>query len=208
MRWLALLLAFTACKTGSEAKPAGDELTVHGPVAPLPDEDVYKPAYEKADLDKAVASERSAVTAAEQHLGEVEDKGDTDQLRTAIADLAVRRRYLAALELCAASGRACPPRLDEPAWSYDIEGDAPPKLDANLRFDLDSWRKVSAELFGRACACRTLACVDSMFVAIERLETRPMPDVQEDEQAVTSVTRARECLYRLRGLRDTPRVAE
>lgn len=206
MRWLALLLAFTACKTGSEAKPAGDELTVHGPVAPAPDDDLYKPPYEKAELDKAIASERSAVTAAEQHLSDVE--GDTDQLRTAIADLAVRRRYLAAIELCAASGRACPPRLDEPAWSYEIDSDAPPKLDTNLRFDLASWRTVSAELFGRACACRTLACVDSMFVAIERLETRPMPDVQQDEEAVTSVTRARECLYRLRGLRDTPRVAD
>lgn len=205
MRRLALLLALTACKTGSEAKPAGDELTVHGPVAPLPEEDLYKPTYDKADLDKAIASEGSAITAAEQHLAEVADTGDTDQLRTATYDLAVRRRYLASLELCAASGRACPPRLDEPAWSYDVEGDAPPKLDMNLRFDLDSWRKVSAELFGRACACRTVACVDSMFVAIDKLETRPMPDVQQDDQALTSVTRARECLYRLRGLRDTPR---
>jgi hypothetical protein len=88
---------------------------------------------------------------------------------------------------------------------FDIEGSTDPKLDTALRFDVASWQKLSAELFGRACACRTLACVDSMFVAIEGLETRPMPDVQADETASQSITRARECLYRLRGLRATPR---
>jgi hypothetical protein len=44
-----------------------------------------------------------------------------------------------------------------------------------------------------------------MFAAIDRLETRPMPDVQEDDTALLSIVRARECLYRLRGLRPTPR---
>jgi hypothetical protein len=44
-----------------------------------------------------------------------------------------------------------------------------------------------------------------MFAAIDRLEKRPMPDVQADDDATLSITRARDCLYRLRGLRATPR---
>jgi hypothetical protein len=38
-----------------------------------------------------------------------------------------------------------------------------------------------------------------MEVAIARLEARPMPDVRGDETASQSITRARECLTRLRG---------
>ena len=34
-----------------------------------------------------------------------------------------------------------------------------------------------------------------------------MPEVQGDEAASLSITRGRECLYRLRGLRSTPKVA-
>jgi len=70
---------------------------------------------------------------------------------------------------------------------------------ATLRFDLESWRALAAELHGRACACRTLACVDSVGVAIDQLETRPMPQVASDDAAATAITRARECLFRLRG---------
>ena len=46
---------------------------------------------------------------------------------------------------------------------------------------------------------RTLACVDSLGVAIDELEPRPMPEVQGDEAATASLTRARGCLFRLRG---------
>jgi hypothetical protein len=119
-------------------------------------------------------------------------------------DLRVRQRFLQTLEVCKAYGRMCPPRLDEPAWQYDIESDADPTLDAPLRFDVESWRKVADELHGRACACRSLACVDSMEVALARLETRPMPDVRQDDVASLSVTSARDCLNRLRGGRAVP----
>jgi hypothetical protein len=77
-------------------------------------------------------------------------------------------------------------------------------MTAALRFDLDSWRGLAAELHGRACACRTLACVDSVGIAIDQLETRPMPEVQSDDAATTAITRARECLFRLRGKAPMP----
>jgi hypothetical protein len=205
MRSLAWFLVLAACKTGSTVHtgtPGGDVAT-HAP-GQLADDD-FKPSYDKAELQRALAAERPAVAAAEQRLQALEDGGDYDQQRNAAADLAVRKRFVAALEACDANGRVCPPRLDEPVWTYDVEADTDPKLDAPLRFDVDSWRKLSAELHGRACACRTLACTDSMFAAIDRLEKRPMPDVQGDDDASLSITRARECLYRLRGLRPTPR---
>jgi len=208
MRWLALLLAIMglgACKTGSAASGATDEVTYH--TGTLADDD-YKPAYDKAELQKALTSERGAEAAGVERVRELEDKGDYDQLRIATADLAVRRRFIASLAACEASGMTCPPRLDDPTWSFDIEANDDPKLDSKLRFDLESWQKVAAELHGRACACRTITCVDSMFVAIDRLETRPMPDVQGDETASLALTRARECLYRLRGLRRTPRTVD
>ncbi|HEY5925922.1 MAG TPA: hypothetical protein VIV11_29745 [Kofleriaceae bacterium] len=201
MRRLALLLALAACKSGSAAGGA-DEVTVH--TGTLATDDIYKPSYDKSELGRALAAERTAEIAAEQRVKDLAD-GDYDQLRIAIADLAVRRRFIASLAACEANGVVCPPRLDEPAWSYDAEANVDPKLDTKLRFDLESWQKVSAELHGRACACRTLACVDSMFGAIDRLETRPMPDVVADDAASWSILRARECLYRLRGLRATPR---
>jgi hypothetical protein len=203
MRRLALLLAIAACKTGSAQSGATDEITYH--TGGLADDDIYKPSYDKSAVTEALARERAAEAAGEQRVRELEDKGDYDQLRIAAADLGVRRRFIASLAACEANGMTCPPRLDDPAWSFDIEADVDPKLDIKLRFDLDTWRNVSAELHGRACACRTLSCVDSMFVAIDRLETRPMPDVQADDAASVSIMRARECLYRLRGLRPTPR---
>jgi len=75
-----------------------------------------------------------------------------------------------------------------------------------LRFDLESWRNVAAELHGRACVCRTVGCLDSMETAIARLEVRPMPDVQQDDLATHDVTKARECLMRLRGRKRLPEI--
>lgn len=201
---LALLLAVVGCKSGGTPAATADAITYHRGGAAAED-DSYKPSYDKADLQRALTAERGAETAADQQLRALEERGDYDQLRIATADLAVRRRFIASLEACSASDRACPPRLDDPASSFDVEGTIDPKLDAPLRFDLASWREVASELHGRACACRTLSCIDSMFAAIDRLETRPMPDVQADDPASLSITRARECLYRLRGLRPTPR---
>src|SRR2546430_1412214 len=70
---------------------------------------------------------------------------------------------------------------------------------AALRYDLGGWRALAAELHGRSCACRTLACVDGVGAAIDQLEQRTPLAVQGDETAALSVTRARECLFRLRG---------
>jgi hypothetical protein len=168
-------------------------------------EDAYVPTYGKAELQKALIAERGAEATGERVVGELEAKvtdGPTnDRWRTARADLEVRRRFIRSLETCESSRIDCPPRLDDPTWSYDPDPDVvvAPKVDADLRFDLGSWQKLSAEMFGRACACRTIACVDSVGVAIDQLEVRPMATVQGDETASLSITRARECLFRLRG---------
>jgi len=179
----------------------------HGDLAA---EDLFVPTYGKAELQRALIAERGAEAAGEHLVTELEAKAvdgpGNDRWRIARADLEVRRRFIQALEACEATGHACPPRLDEPSWSYDPDPDVvvAPKVDSDLRFDLASWQKLSAELFGRACACRTISCVDSMSVVIDQLETRPMPEVQGDELASLSRTRARECLFRLRGKKATP----
>jgi hypothetical protein len=195
--------AFLACGGGAR----GPAQTVDQPAtsgAQLASEDQDVPTYGKPEIQKALIAERAAEARGERLVAELEGKtsvADGDRLRVASADLAVRRRFIEHLEACEAQGRYCPPRLDDPPWPYDLDGDqfAPPPVDSPVRFDLESWRVLSSELHGRACACRTLGCVDSMDVAINRLEKRPMPDVQGDEVASASLTRARECLFRLRG---------
>jgi len=156
------------------------------------------PPYSKAEVDKALVAERASVATAERALADLDASGD-DAAAFARADLDVRRRFVAMLESCQAEGRACPPRLDDPPWTFDIAADVDPRLDAPLAFDLAGWRAIAAELHGRACACRTHACVDSLDVAITRLEPRPAREVRGDEPASASLTRARECLFRLRG---------
>lgn len=180
------------------------QIEAHGQLA---DEVLYRPTYGKAELQKALIAERGAEARGEAQITELEGKdGTEDRLRLAESDLAVRRRFIASLEACETSGRFCPPRLDDPPWAFDPDPDVqqPPKLDTPLRFDLASWQKIATELHGRACACRTISCVDSMTVAIEQLEPRPMPEVQGDEAATQSITWARECLFRLRGKKATP----
>jgi len=163
----------------------------------------YQPPYGKAELAAALTAERSAVTASERQLSELEARsgaGD-DRVRAAQADLAVRGRFVAALETCAADGRWCPPRLDDPPWTYalDTAPSVDPPMTAELRYDVASWRVLAAELHGRACACRTVACVESLDFAIDKLEPRPVAVVRGDEAATASLTWARECLVRLRG---------
>ena len=174
----------------------------------LADEDRFTPSYGKPELQRALIAERGAEASGERQVRDLESlvasgatMAGSDRLRVALSDLAVRRRFIATLEACEAQGQWCPPRLDDPPWNFDPDPDAgkPPPLDAPLRFDAESWRTVASELHGRACACRTLGCIDSMNVAIEQLEKRPMPAVQGDEVASLSVTRARECLFRLAG---------
>lgn len=202
----ALAVTLAACGGGQAGAPPPAEPT--GPTqAALADEDMFQPSYAKAELSRALITERGAEASAERLVGDLEarpsDPATDDQLRVATADLAVRRRFIASLEACEASGRYCPPRLDDPPWAYDPDPDAgrgaEPPMTATLRFDLDSWRVLATELHGRACACRTLACVDSLTVAIDQLERRPMPATQGDEAASASIARARECLFRLRG---------
>jgi hypothetical protein len=185
------------------ATPAGDPTQ-----SSFADEDIYRPPYGKPELQKALSAERVLEVTAARQVGELEDllarQADTaiaDQLYFARSDLAVRRRFVATLAACDADGRWCPPRLDDPPWAFDYDAAPPtePPVTQALRFDLDSWRALAGELHGRACACRTITCVDSVGVAIDKLEIRPMPQVRGDEAATVSITRARECLFRLRG---------
>lgn len=190
-----------ACSRGlppGRTPGAGDQGLVTSGAFP-DDEEAVAPSYSSAELDHALATERSALEASEKHANEVAD--NSDALATALADLSVRRRFVASLEECRATGRHCPPRLDDPPWVYDVESAAAPRLDSALRFDLEDWRKIAAELHGRACACRTMTCVDGVTFAIDALSKRPMPDVEADEAASVSVTAARECLLRLRSRR-------
>jgi len=207
--WLACVAWTLGCAPAAVGPPPADP--GDAPHSALAADDSDKPAYGKPELQKALIADRAAEATLERRVAELEarepDAGgrDTaataDQLRIAAADLAVRRRFIATLEVCESSGRWCPPRLDDPPWSFDPDADQPtdPPLTATLRFDLDSWRTVAAELYGRACACRTLGCIDSLGVAIDQLETRPMREVQSDDLAATAITRGRECLFRLRG---------
>lgn len=223
---IAACLAVVAggCPGPGTAPPAhpearGDAPPGDGSHATLADDAAEPAGHSKPELQRALITERAAEATQERRVGELEAKlaeppapgainpALEDQLRVATADLAVRRRFIATLELCEAAGRWCPPRLDDPPWAFDPDPDgAPgdPPLTATLRYDLDSWRQIATELHGRACACRTIACVDSVGVAIDQLEPRAMPAVQSDDQAAAAITRARECLFRLRGKKAIP----
>jgi hypothetical protein len=173
---------------------------VEDPHTQLAADDDIHPGYSNPDLEKALIAERGAEATNERRVADAEAKGDSDALVVATADLHVRQRFIKSLETCQQSGHLCPPRLDDPAWKYDYATDgAKPTLDTVLRFDLADWRAMTTELHGRACACRTIACVESMDVALNDLETHPTEDVRADEQAITELTHARECLFRLRG---------
>jgi len=152
-------------------------------------DDEATPSYGKADLEKALIAERGAEATNERRVADAESKGDDEALRVATADLGVRRRFIVALETCQQHGHLCPPRLDDPGTT----------VDPNPRFDLADWQKLAADLHGRACACRTLACIDAMDDSINQLEPRPMEDVRGDERASAEITGARECTFRLRG---------
>lgn len=209
--WCAFL-AWAACGGGGGAGAGAGTTLPDEPAAAtgFADEDRFTPAYGKAELSRALIAERGAEAAADRALAELEAKAAAadppdltadERVRTLTADLAVRRRFIASLEACEAGGRWCPPRLDDPPWAFDPDPDRPqePPVESPRRFDLASWQKLAAELHGRACACRTLACVDSVGVAIDVLEARPMTEVTGDGDASLAVTRARECLFRLRG---------
>lgn len=210
MRPVWVVAAFLGCSGGGGQNSPTTFVTPDQPHGAFAEDVVFIPTYDKADLQKTLIAERSAEATGERVIAELEmkalDSAGEDRLRVARADLEVRRRFIRSLEACETTGRTCPPRLDNPPWSYDYDGDGPQpiKVDADLRFDLNSWQKLAGELYGRSCACRTISCVDSMTVVIDVLEVRPMPEVQGDELASLSITRARECLFRLRGKKATP----
>lgn len=201
MKCIVLLLVLAACKHGST--PATTEYEEARTALAADDEPA--PPYDGAALQKALIAERAGEAGDERRVAEAE--GDSSQLSIALADLAVRRRFIRTLEVCESKRRLCPPRLDDPAWPYTADSEGDPKLDVPLRFDLASWQQVTAELHGRACACRTLACLDSMEVALARLESRPTEEVQADDAAIGSITRARACMALLRGRRAMPKIA-
>jgi len=204
MRACLVLALAAGCAGGNSVRPPPSDPDDQ-PRSTLAAEDAYKPSYGKAELQKALIAERGAEATAERRVADLEARpADTliaDQLRVATADLGVRRRFIQTLEACDAAGRWCPPRLDDPPWAFDPDPDGPPDppMTAALRFDHEGWRALAGELHGRACACRTISCVDSVGVAIDQLELRTALAIQDDETATLSVTRARECLFRLRG---------
>ena len=210
MRPVWVLAAFLGCSGGGAQNSPTTFVAPDQPHGEFAEDVLYIPTYDKAELQKTLIAERGAEATGERVIAELElkalDAAGEDRLRVARADLEVRRRFIRSLEACESSGRTCPPRLDDPPWSYDYDGDGPQpiKVDADLRFDQQSWQKLAGELYGRSCACRTISCVDSMTVVIDVLEVRPMPDVQGDEMASLWITRARECLFRLRGKKATP----
>lgn len=200
MKCIVLLLVLAACKHGST--PATTDIQdVHTTLA---DDTEPAPSYDTAALQKALIAERAGEARDESLVAEA---GDPELRAAWMANLAVRRRFIRTLELCESKQRLCPPRLDDPAWPYTADSEGDPKLEAPLRFDLASWQQVAAEIHGRSCACRTMACLDSMEVVISRLEIRPTDEVQADDTANLELTLARECMARLRGKRALPKLA-
>ncbi|MEZ4361359.1 MAG: hypothetical protein R3B48_14330 [Kofleriaceae bacterium] len=175
------------------------EPTAH--VEPLdPDATEVRPSYGAAELAQAIAEDRRAVAALDAELAGLHaQRGKTVEAALRQADLGVRRRHLLALEACQADGRWCPPQL-RMSWTIREDADVPVSLDAELRFDRESWRTLSKELWARGCDCRSMQCVDAMTQTIDVLEARPTPEVQGDHDASSALTAARGCLWRLRGL--------
>ncbi len=195
-----------ACKgSGTQGTTGGGALG--GPRSELAADDEPAASYGKAEIQRALIAERADEASGERTVAELETSDDIGRRTTALADLAVRRRAIAILEICEATGRGCPPRLDTPPWQHAIDADSDPVLEVPLRFDIGGWRKVADELHWRSCSCRTSDCIESIEVTIARLEVRPMADVGQDDTALTSIGRARGCLLRLRGKRALPRLA-
>lgn len=199
----AILLVVASCgsRTPATVEPTPDPpAPAEASTTTFAEEDRLVPIYGAADLSRARSTERAAEASAERAITELELRGASPlELAAARADLAVRRRYIAALDACEESQRQCPPRLDDPPLAFDPAGESAPRLDVPLRFDLAAWRVVAVDVYGRACACRTVACIDATMLGIAWLESRPTREVLADDTATLSLTRARQCLYRLRG---------
>lgn len=157
------------------------------------------PTYSRQEMERVLAEERQAHTAAQAVLASLmEQRGRSVEIALKLADVGVQARYLEGLEACRARGVWCPPKLGM-AWTIREEQAVPVSLDAEVRFDLTSWRALASELWARGCDCRSMTCVDAMTQTIDELEKQPMPEVQGDPEAAASITAARTCLWRLRG---------
>ncbi len=152
--------------------PPGDHGT-HG--SELADDDEYKPPTARPRLDRALITERGLEAAAERIMGELEAAGNIEKLEAARGDLAVRRRFIATLEACAASKRKCPPRRADPPFALVIDGRATPppaRHSAALRSrGLAEGHRWSCTV-ARVRAARWRASMVSK-VAIAQLETQP-----------------------------------
>jgi hypothetical protein len=157
------------------------------------------PSYGQPEMDRVLAEEKQALAQGTAALaGLIEQRGKAVEIALHQADLEVQQRYIEALELCRARGMWCPPRLGL-AWTIRDDADLPVSLDAETRFDLASWRKLTTELWARGCDCRSMRCVDAMTQMIDGLELRPTAEVQGDHESSVALTGARTCLWRLRG---------
>src|SRR5687768_8755358 len=106
--WLAC--AFLACGGPSKPEVIAPTSITHRELA---HEDWFQPSFGPSELQQALITERGAEAIAARKLSELEATAPGhDAERVARADLAVRRRFIAALEACESSRRACPPRLD------------------------------------------------------------------------------------------------
>lgn len=157
------------------------------------------PSYSRQEMERVLAEERQAHTAARAVLDSLmEQRGRSVEIALKLADLGVQERFIEALDACRARGVWCPPKLGM-SWTIREEQAVPVSLDAEVRFDLASWRKLASELWARGCDCRSMTCVDAMTQTIDELERQPMADVQGDHEAASAITGARTCLWRLRG---------
>jgi hypothetical protein len=158
------------------------------------------PSYGRADMERVLAEERRALAEGQATAEALMlQKGKAVELSLALADLSVQRRYIEAMESCRDHGVWCPPRLGLTWTLRDGDVDVPVSLDAEQRFDLESWRKLTRELWARGCDCRSMRCVDAMTRTVDVLEARPTAEVQGDHEASVALTGARTCLWRLRG---------
>lgn len=167
-----------------------------------PEATEVQPTYSRQDMDRVLTEERQAHAAAASTLATLmEQRGRSGEIALKLADLGVQQRYIDALQSCRDHGMWCPPKLGGFTWTIrEMEQEVPVTLDAEPRFDVTSWRKVAAELWARGCDCRSMTCVDAMTQSIDALEQKPTLDVQGDHEASASITGARTCLWRLRGL--------
>lgn len=196
--FFALAISSAACGGAQPSERFVEPQSRPDPIDPEATE--VTPSYGRAEIERVLGEERRAQADGKAAIEALQtQRGKAVELALALADQGVRERYLETLETCRDHRMWCPPRLGLSWTFHDDSADVPVSLESELRFDLQSWRKLSAELWARGCDCRTMQCVDAMTHTIDVLESRPLAEVQGDHEASTAVTGARTCLWRLRG---------